>query len=98
MNTQTTTSIFTNEDINTVYQARQQRLVHPQGEFDKQGRWYPSEAENADEFISSLRCPSRNWPYSYMTGARTKKHIKALASENPTYFARILAEAKSKLQ
>ena len=80
------------EQIDLVYQARQARLTHPRGEFDKQGRWYPSGDENSDNFTSAIRSPSRNWRYSYMVAARTRKHIAALAHCNPVYFDVLVKE------
>ncbi len=89
--------MFSQSDIQTVYEARKNRMVHPAGKFDNGGRWYPSDDENADNFTARLRSPSRAWPYSYMTGARTRKHVAALAEANPAYFAKLLAEATAKL-
>lgn len=88
---------FSKSDIQTVYTARKERLTHPNGKFDNAGRWYPSEAEDADGFTNHLRSPSRAWPYSYMTGARTRKHIAGLAESNPEYFSTLLDEANRKL-
>lgn len=76
--------------IKTVYEARRDRIVNPEGKFDNAGRWYPSAAEDADDYTMTVRSPSRSWPYSYLTAARTRKHVKALAAINPE---RILAEA-----
>ena len=77
---------ITNEMIDTVYQALKDRRIHPEGEFDKKGRWYPSDDENSDNYTNNLRSPSNNWPYSYLLGARTKKHVKSLAEINPEFF------------
>jgi hypothetical protein len=71
--------------VERLYKARKARKAHPQGKQDKQGRWYPSDAEDADGFTANVRSPSAAWPWSYMTAARTKKHIKALAAVNPAY-------------
>jgi hypothetical protein len=89
--------MFTKQQINAVYAARRDRLVHPRGNFDKQGRWYPSDAENADGYAGSLRTPSKAWPYSYLTGARTLKHVKGLATANPALFEQLVAEAEAAL-
>ena len=80
--------------IAAVYEARRRRLLHPEGEFDKGGRWYPSEREDCG-VSSSIRSPSRRWPYSYMVACRTKKHVKALAEAQPEYFQ---AEARRALE
>lgn len=95
--TTTATAEITREQINAVYTARRDRLTNPHGSFDKQGRWYPSADEDADDYTAGLRSPSQAWPYSYMTGARTLKHIKALAARNPAFFARLVAEAEAAL-
>ena len=87
--------MFSKQQIAAVYAARKDRLIHPQGSFDKQGRWYPSKAENVDGYTDSLRSPSRAWPYSYMVGARTLKHIKALAERAPEHFATLVVEAEA---
>ena len=60
-----------------VYEARADRRVHPEGTFDSAGRWYPSDDE--DHGMSwTIRSPSRNWPYSYMTACRTLRHCVTL--------------------
>ena len=64
--------------INTLYRARKARTTHPDGRFDRAGRWYPSEIEDCDGDGTSVRTPSRAWPYSYMLRCRTKDHCKAL--------------------
>lgn len=88
--------MFSKQQIDAVYQARKSRLAHPEGSFDNGGRFYPSESENADNYTAGLRSPSRAYPYSYMTGARTLKHVKALSQANPTFFAKLVAEAEQK--
>lgn len=64
--------------VSSVYDARKNRRVHPEGEFDAKSRFYPSARENADNFTSTIRSPSAAWPYSYMVAARTRKHCRAL--------------------
>jgi hypothetical protein len=64
--------------VAAVYAARKDRSVHPEGEFDKHGRWYPSAREDADGDGSSTRSPSAAWPYSYMLHCRTRKHCAVL--------------------
>jgi hypothetical protein len=78
--------------INTVYVARRDRVAHPEGNFDRQGRWYPDALEDADGFTRGIRSPSCAWPYSYMLAARTRKHIKALAELQPEYVLRLARE------
>lgn len=64
--------------VSSVFSARKERLTHPDGTFDKQGRWYPSEIEDAEGDGSCVRSPSRAWPYSYMLRCRTRAHCKTL--------------------
>jgi hypothetical protein len=59
------------------FKARQERREHPSGDFDKAGRWYPSDEEKQD-CCSSIRGPSRRWPMSYMVHCRTLKHVANL--------------------
>jgi hypothetical protein len=59
------------------FERRQDRLENPDGAFDKKGRWYPSKDER-QECCSSIRYPSRAWPYSYMVHCRTLQHIQHL--------------------
>lgn len=56
------------------YEKLQSREIHPNGEFDKAGRWYPSESESQD-CCSEIRSPSRAYPYSYMVHCRTLAHV-----------------------
>lgn len=98
-----TESITLVEAAKIVAWARKERLDHPVGKFDNAGRWYPAAEENADDFTSGIRSPSREWPYSYMLAARTLKHCKALAAVSPEFvlsraahFAERYAAAKNK--
>ena len=59
------------------YLNRRDRVTHPDGEFDKAGRWYPSGSEECD-CCSSIRVPSRAYPYSYMVHCRTAAHVANL--------------------
>lgn len=85
--------------IEALYIARRDRQASPEGKFDRAGRWYPSEEEDADDFTSAIRCPSANWPYSYLKAACTRKHIKNLAAVNPEFVLRhaapFLADAQA---
>lgn len=56
------------------FRALSNREIHPEGEFDKAGRWYPSDYERCD-CCDSIRAPSRAYPYSYMVHCRTLKHV-----------------------
>ena len=64
--------------VQGIYEARRDRVVNPEGRFDGGGRWYPSEAEDADGDGSRTRRPSRAWPYSYMLRCRTRQHVRVL--------------------
>lgn len=58
----------------TVYQERQARLQHPEGEFDDAGRWYPSERER-QSCCEAIREPSRRYPHSLNKHCRSLDHI-----------------------
>jgi len=48
------------------------RYIHPNGKFDKAGRWYPDIMESCCEAVSQ---PTRSYPYALMLHCRTLKHI-----------------------
>lgn len=73
-----------------VYEARKSRVIHPEGQFDRGGRWFPSKNENADNYASRIRCPSRAWPLNLMNSARSRKHINALSICNPDFFMKVV--------
>ena len=50
------------------------RRADPEGAFDTGGRWYPTEELPC---CSSIRTPSRSWPYSYLLHCRTVAHVAA---------------------
>ena len=85
------------QKIQIVYQALKNRDIHPEGEFDKQGRWFPSDDENCG-VRSEIRTPSRSYPYSYMTACRTKKHVRRLAEESPELFQAQFQKALKRLE
>ena len=58
----------------TVYQERQARLQHPEGEFDGAGRWYPSDRER-QPCCDKIRGPSRRYPHSLNKHCRSLEHI-----------------------
>ncbi len=64
------------------YKDRQSRRTHPAGEFDKGGRWYPSENER-QSCCDSIRSPSRAWPMSYNRHCRSAQHVAALYGVDP---------------
>lgn len=86
MESTSTAREITKVEIKVVYEALRDRLINPEGKFDKAGRWYPSADEVACLEDFNVRYPSRAWPYSYMTAARTLKHVKLLAANKPAQF------------
>ena len=68
---------YTAQEAAELFLARKDRKVHPDGDFDRAGRWYPSESEKCD-CCSGIRSPSRSYPYSYMVHCRTKAHVSCL--------------------
>jgi hypothetical protein len=80
-----------------VYVARQRRAVHPQGQFDSAGRWYPYAKTEHRRCCDQIRSPSRRWPYSLMLHCRTAKHVARLFSV-PEKDVRRAAKAFTKLE
>jgi hypothetical protein len=62
----------------SVYAARKARREHPEGTFDKAQRFYPSDREDGGGDGTSVRSPSRSWPFSYMLRCRTRQHCVVL--------------------
>lgn len=56
--------------------ARQNRITHPAGYFDKQRRWYPEQSEKCS-CCAGIRTPSVAYPFSLMLHCRTAEHIAA---------------------
>jgi hypothetical protein len=77
--------------IQLVHGAMLNRQIHPQGDFDNQGRWYPSLAQSAGEM--TVRSPSKHYPYSYMTACRTLKHTRRVADTSPELLLKQLEAA-----
>lgn len=69
--------------VSHVYAGRHTRETNPDGAFDRQGRWHPSVTEEVPGSFG-VRRPTRAWPYSYLTHARTKEHVRRVAR---TYLA-----------
>lgn len=72
----------------TRYLARKNRTAHPEGKWDRGGRWYPTGAE-LRACCNSIRPPSRNWPRSLMQHCRTAEHVAALLEVDATELKRI---------
>ncbi len=75
----------------TEFENRQSRRVHPDGTFDKAGRWYPSDSESCG-CCDEVRGPSRSYPYSYMVHCRTAKHIANLYGVDEKQIKKIARE------
>ena len=56
---------------------RESRARHPDGKFDKGGRWYPS-VEEEQACCVGIRAPSRSWQYSLMLHCRSINHVATL--------------------
>lgn len=54
------------------YSDMKDRLTHPKGIFDSANRFYIAEKHPC---CAGIRSPSRNYPYSQMTHARSLEHI-----------------------
>ena len=59
------------------YMQRNLTFKFPEGQWDGQGRWFPSEREDCG-LTASIRAPSRAWPKSYWQAAHSLKHCAAL--------------------
>ena len=81
-----------NELIERVFDARQCRVTHPDGTFDKGGRWWPSQREQC-ECCNRIRTPSRRWPYSLLVHCRSKGHIWNLVEKLGPSDPQLLKEA-----
>ena len=55
---------------------------YPDGKKDSGGRWYPDDFEKCS-CCSSIRSPSRSYPWSLWHHCRSAKHIKSLIHEQP---------------
>ena len=75
------------------YFDRQSRKSHPDGSFDKAGRWYPSDSEEC-ECCKSIRGPSRSYPYSYMTHCRSVEHVAHLNRLEPKMLRKLINKIK----
>ena len=81
---------------------RESRTRHPDGKFDKAGRWYPSDIET-QTCCAGIRSPSRSWQYALMLHCRCVCHIAKLFNVAPLDLKRekkrqILVEQKVQLQ
>ena len=68
-------SNFLKEDVAArEFIALRARAKNPPGSFDSARRWYPDQYFSC---CSNVRSPSRAWPFSELTHARTARHVAA---------------------
>lgn len=71
-----------------LYIQRRNRSVHPEGYFDRAGRWF---AQGRDaEVMEPCRTPSRAWPYSEMNTCRSLNHCAKYFDADPLVTHRIV--------
>jgi len=75
------------------YHNRKARISHPDGEFDRGGRWYADETEEQD-CCKSIRNPSRSYPYSMNLHCRSLEHVASLFGVDRS-FLRKLAKSQN---
>jgi hypothetical protein len=70
---------YSNEDLAAAraYVARRDRTAHPAGHFDKARRFCLNGSERG-ACCAAIREPSRAFPYSEMTHARSAEHVASL--------------------
>lgn len=71
--------------VELVYVARRARVLSPEGATQSGNRWYPTKAENADNYTCAIRSPTYAWPWSYLKAACSRRHIKDLSIANPDF-------------
>lgn len=81
------------DDAARLLARRQLRQSHPDGSTDTGGRWYPSDSERRS-CCSSVRAPSRAWPWSYMVHCRTLKHVAQLTGVDAREIRRSLKQTQ----
>lgn len=75
------------EEAAREYIARQNRNSHPDGTFDRAGRFYPADDERRP-CCAGIRPPSRAYPYSEMTHCRSALHVARLFAVDRTEMMR----------
>ena len=82
-----------------IYLSRYNRNSNPEGDFDKAGRWYPSN-EESQKCCTKISSPTRNHPYSLMVHCRTLKHVSHLTgiSESEIKAAMITVKVLRRLE
>jgi len=66
--------------------ARRDHQRHPLGTRDKAGRFH---AQERTVRVAAARTPSREWPWSEMTAARTAEHCAEVFGVEPLHVKRI---------
>lgn len=69
--------------IKAIFISRRDRNTHPDGHFDKAGRWWPSAEEECD-CCDNIREPSRRWPYNYLVHCRSAAHVRNMVTTTYT--------------
>jgi hypothetical protein len=72
---------MTPEETAAEYLKMQGRVLHPYGQRDGAGRWYPVEKERAS-CCGNVRQPTRAYPWTLMTHCRTLKHVCTLHGQD----------------
>lgn len=68
------------------YLSRRDRRKNPPGSFDKAGRFYAAERTTR---VEKVRSPSRFYPYSEMTAARSADHVAEVFDVRPIAVKRL---------
>ncbi|SDY88289.1 hypothetical protein [Citreimonas salinaria] len=79
---------YTKADLQAglAFAKRKNRDSNPPGDFDSAGRFYAHERTRA---VESVRSPSRAFPYSQMTAARTVRHCAEVFGAEELHVKRI---------
>jgi hypothetical protein len=75
------------------YYQRKKYENKPEGTYDRQGRWYPSEHEHY-ACCDKIRSPSYNWPYPLLHHCNTSTHIITKYKVDRQQFNACLKECK----
>ena len=78
-------------DAGKLYHNLKNRITHPDGEFDKAGRWYPTVETPS---LAKIRMPSRAFPYSYMSHCRTVTRVSELTGVDAKIIRLVARELK----
>jgi len=77
------------------FHLRKTRRSNPPGTWDNAGRFYAAERTDA---VEMCRAPSRAYPYSQMTAARTAAHCAELQDADCVTYVRRIALAIGRLE